>query len=180
MKPIGFFTVGAALSAASALVLLLATAATSAEEPATSPDTHEVVPADAAGLFDYLKSGSYKSFRARESTTHPSAGPHTKVGLPVRVFMNEKLDQSLQSGNAQHPEGAAVVKEMFTESGDLRGWAVAIKTDADSDEGKGWYWYEVKSTTDNRRPVAAAKGVSLCTGCHIAGQDFVLSQYPLQ
>lgn len=180
MRPIGFFTVSAALSAASVLALLLPIGPTQAEEPATAIGTHEVVPADAARLFDYLKSGSYKNFRARESTTHPSAGPHTQVGLPVRVFMNEKLDQSLQSGDAQHPEGAAVVKEMFTESGDLRGWAVAIKTDADSDDGNGWYWYEVKSTTDNRRPVAAGKGVALCSGCHVAGQDFVLSQYPLQ
>ncbi len=180
MKPVGLFTVAAALSIASVLVLPLVTAPTHAEEPATSADSHEVVPAEAARLFDYLRSGSYKNFGARESTTHPSAGPHTTVGLPVRVFMNEKLNQSLQSGNAQHPQGAAVVKEMFTESGDLRGWAVAIKTDADSDDGKGWYWYEVKSTTDNRRPVAAGKGVSLCSGCHVAGQDFILSQYPLQ
>jgi hypothetical protein len=180
MKPIGFFTVATALSAAYVLVLLLTTATTQAEEPTASADSREVVPAEAARLFEYLRSGSYKNFGARESTTHPSAGPHTTIGLPVRVFMNEILDQSLKSGNAQHPQGAAVVKEMFTESGDLRGWAVAIKTDADSDDGKGWYWYEVKSTTDNRRPVAAAKGVSLCSGCHIAGQDFILSQYPLQ
>ncbi len=55
-----------------------------------------------------------------------------------------------------------------------------MKTAAASDDGKGWYWYEVKSTTDNRRPVAAANGVTLCSGCHTAGRDFVLSTYPLE
>lgn len=176
-----FLTIAGALSAAAVTLVFLASTDTRAEsaEPA-AVSAAEDIPADAAKLFAYLQSGAYKSFMAQESKRHPSAGPHTKIGLDVRVFMNDALDRSLASGADQHPAGSAVVKEMFTAKGDLRGWAVAVKTTADSAEGQGWYWYEVKSTTDNRRPVAAANGVGLCAGCHAAGRDFVLSTYPLE
>lgn len=141
----------------------------------------QIIPADKDKLFAYLQARAYEKLDAKESKQHPSAGPHTRTGLPVRVFMNDALNASMAAENDEHPAGAGVVKEMFTKEGELRGWAVAVKVDAESgDAGEGWYWYEVKSTTDNSNPVAAAKGVGLCAGCHIAGTDFVLSEYPLQ
>jgi hypothetical protein len=141
----------------------------------------EIIPAETDALFSYLQARSYQELAAKESKPHPSAGPHTRTGMPVRVFMNAKLDQSMKADNDEHPAGAGVVKEMFTKDGKLRGWAVAVKVDVESgDGGEGWYWYEVKSTTDGSNPVAAAKGVGLCAGCHVAGTDFVLSEYPLQ
>jgi len=181
MKNAAFLIVAGGLSAAAVAFAFLAagpTRAQSADQAASS--AAQDIPADSAKLFAYLQSGAYRSFTAQETKQHPSAGPHTKVGLDVQVFLNDALDRSLASGAEQHPKGSAVVKEMYSAKGDLRGWAVAVKTAADSADGQGWYWYEVKSTTDNRRPVAAANGVGLCAGCHAAGRDFVLSNYPLE
>lgn len=176
MRGTSFLSLGAVLSAALLALVYVATAPGQAQ----SADDPQVVPADSAKLFAYLQSGAYKAFTAQETQRHPSAGPHTRVGLDVRVYMNDALNQSLAADAAEHPAGSAVVKEMYSAKGDLQGWAVAVKTAAASDDGKGWYWYEVKSTTDNRRPVAAANGVTLCSGCHTAGRDFVLSNYPLE
>jgi hypothetical protein len=69
---------------------------------------------------------------------------------------------------------------MFDGDGDLQGWAVMVKTSEDSANGKGWFWYEVTSTTSGADPVAIGNGVQLCQGCHFIGKDFVLTTYPLQ
>ena len=140
----------------------------------------QAIPAENDALFAYLQAGSYKAFGAKESGTHPTAGPHISAGNPVRIYLNDALDQSLKAGNAEHPAGVGVVKEMYTPGGKLQGWSVAVKTDTKSDDGKGWYWYEVTSTTDGSKVPFSGKGVGLCVGCHAAGQDFVLSAYPLQ
>ena len=131
-------------------------------------------------LFSYLQKGTYKNFAAKESSMHPSTGPHTKIGLPVRVFLDPKMDASLRAGNASHPAGSGIVKEMYNANGNLQGWAVMVKTGANSDDGKGWFWYEVTSTTDGSAPVAVGNGVPLCFGCHTIGKDFVLTGYPLK
>jgi hypothetical protein len=163
----------------------LASAMTNATEDifkptADTPSVESVVPTDQTALFSYLRDGSYKNFAAKESASHPSAGPHTKVGLPVRVFMDDKMDASLRADNESHPAGAAIVKEMYDAESKLQGWAVMVKTAADSDDGKGWFWYEVTSTTDGSKPVAVGNGVPLCFGCHGAGLDFVLTAFPLE
>lgn len=150
------------------------------EPTADTPKVDSVVPVTKDKLFSYLQAASYKNFAAKESGRHPTRGPHTKVGWPVRVFLGPKLDASLKAGNTSHPAGSAAVKEMYDASGKLQGWAVMVKTAADSAGGKGWFWYEVTSTTDGSKPVAAGNGVPLCFGCHFTGRDFVLSDYPLQ
>ena len=78
------------------------------------------------------------------------------------------------------PTGAGIVKEMYDADNQLQGWAVMVKTAADSDGGKGWFWYEITSTTDGSTPVAAGNGVPLCFGCHGVGNDFVLTEFPLR
>ena len=115
-----------------------------------------------------------------ESGRHPSAGPHTNFGLPVRVYMNEVLESSLRAGNDSHPIGSEAVKEMFSADGTLEGWAVMVKTQTGSDGGKGWFWYEVASVEPNAAPVASGNGIPLCFGCHSTGADYVLSDYPLR
>ena len=147
---------------------------------ADTPNVDSVIPTGQPALFSYLQEGSYKDFVSRESTMHPSTGPHTKVGLPVRVFLDPKMDASLRAGNESHPMGAGIVKEMYDADRNLQGWAVMVKTAADSAGGKGWFWYEVTSTTDGSNPVAVGNGVPLCFGCHTAGSDYVLTEYPLQ
>jgi len=135
----------------------------------------ETVPIERTALFRYLSCGAYRSLAA-ESGAHPSAGPH---GALVRVRLNAALDRSLADGNAEHPAGSAAIKEIFDEQSMPAGWSVMVKTEADSDRGRGWYWYETFSPADGRA-VASGQGASVCTGCHSAGADFVQTAYPLR
>ena len=151
-----------------------------ARQGSTPPLVRSAVPTDPDKLFAYLKAGKYREFEAQESANHPSTGPHSKFGRPVRVYLDPVLARSLADGNKQHPVGAAAVKEMFTESGKLEGWAVSVKTAADSASGQGWFWYENTSTTSNENPVAAGNGVPLCYGCHTPGRDYILTDFPLK
>jgi hypothetical protein len=153
----------------------------SAMEPsASTKSVKSTVPTDDNKLHEYLRNGEYKKFTAQESENHPSAGPHTKYGLPVRVFLDPKLDASLKAGNSTHPAGSGVVKEMYNANGELEGWAVAVKTQKDSEGGKGWFWYEVTSTAAEAKPYASGNGIPLCFGCHSTGSDYVLTKYPLK
>ena len=119
-------------------------------------------------VFAWLKGGKYKQFQS-ESAVHPSSTG--AVHGDVRTYVNQKLGDSLKSGDKEHPVGAVSVKELFKD-GELYGWAAAIKAKA-GDRGDSWYWYEVLSTTDSSDPVAASLGSTKCVGCHSAGRDFV-------
>lgn len=143
----------------------------------TSPtkDGTSDVPVDKTKLFAYLKSGAYKQFKYQESEKHPSAGPHTQLGLPVQVYYNDKISASIKAKNEQHPVGSAIVKEMFDAENVLAGWAVMVKTEPKSDGGKGWFWYEVTSTTDKDALAAIGNGVPGCQSCHTVGSDMVRS-----
>ena len=149
---------------------------------ATAPTPSSVdseVPVDLSQLLQYLQSGTYKAFAAQESKAHPSEGPHTRIDLPVRVFMNDRIAESMKAGNKTHPAGSALVKEMFSENQELAGWAVAVKTQDQTDAGKGWFWYEITSPTDPTKVVAAGNGVMGCVNCHANGDDMVLTAIPL-
>lgn len=141
------------------------------------------VPTDLDALFTYLTNKEYEGFAERETAAHPSRGPHARFSSPVRVFMNDVVAASLAQGNTSHPKGSEIVKEMYLDDGEtLEGWAVMVKTQEDSDEGNGWFWYEVTSTTDSTALGGgeAGNGVKLCTSCHVSGNDYVLSKYPLE
>ena len=147
----------------------------------TPSDVNSVVPLGNDKLFSFLRAGDYKSFAAQESETHPSRGPHTRMGLPVRVFLDDKLDASLKAGNTEHPQGASAVKEMYDTQGNLSGWAVMVKTRPTSENGQGWFWYEVTSATDGSALAASGNGVPGCFACHASGgNDMVLTAYPLK
>lgn len=156
------------------------------QEPSaqTPGDNVGSIPTGKEELFKFLVDGGYKSFPAKESASHPSAGPHSikgTFGLPVRAYMNPAMAASLKAGNTTHPKGAGIVKEMFSAEGELQGWAVSLKTQDNSDLGKGWFWYEVTSVKDSSALVAHGNGVALCAGCHSSSRkDFVLSVYPLK
>lgn len=140
----------------------------------TSPSGSDV-PSNAAALLAFLQAESYAQFAA-ESAVHAATNgsPHNDV----RVFINDTLSQSLAGGQTSHPVGSAAIKELYDTDQTTRiGWAVSVKTQADSAGGQGWYWYEII----NGSVVADAKGLALCTGCHQStGQDFFSSNYPLQ
>ena len=155
--------------------------AASAPSDVSITTVSDTVPTDADALFVYLQEGGYKEF-AHEEERHTSTGPHPDPQVrethTVIAFFNSGLDASLKAGNEAHPEGSAAVKEFYDADGELSGWAVSVKTQAESATGQGWYWYEVTSVTDGSSPVAAGNGVALCWGCHASGNDFVLSRYP--
>lgn len=147
-----------------------------ASEVSADVATGEDVPSEAAALNAFLQARKYAAFRA-ESAVHPSSGPHGKV----RTFVNRALAQSLDAASAQHPIGAGSIKELYGADGTtLTGWAVEVKVRADSDAGKGWYWYEVFSVMPGASPVVDATGAPGCTGCHGSGaRDYFKSPWPL-
>lgn len=136
----------------------------------TPTATPAPIPTEAVALRDWLRSGNYLGWAA-ESAPHASTGPH---GGFVRTYLNDVLFDSLNAANAAHPAGAVAVKELYFSrpEGPVREWAVMIKLDDDSDLGRNWYWYEGVGL--------AGAGLSICTGCHAAGKDFVLIPFPLQ
>jgi hypothetical protein len=133
------------------------------------------VPPSPAELHTYLMSGAYKSF-PHESTRHPSAGPH---GGNVQTYITPSLDMSLSSGAAEHPMCAASVKELYGSGATISGYAVAVKLAASSSGGANWYWYETYDP-NSPTPSFGGDGLTLCTGCHAGGRDFVQSPYPLR
>lgn len=139
--------------------------------PTASPDA-SLPPTEVAALRAWLQAGSYLDWSA-ESGPHPSAGPH---GGKVRTFLNPALFASLSAADVQHPAGAAAVKELYFSGETVRGWAVMVKQQADSDRGRGWYWFE---DFGSGNPFAGV-GLGACTGCHSAGRDFVRIPFPLQ
>ena len=55
-----------------------------------------------------------------------------------------------------------------------------VKTSTKSDGGKGWFWYEVTSTTDSSAIPAMGNGVTGCASCHGIGADMIRSGFPLK
>jgi len=159
----------------SARAALIATVALALALPLGAAGASDVPPAEPAALLKWLQAGGYRKWPS-ESGPHRSMGPHQ--GLVV-TFLNPALDKSMAAKAAAHPKGSAAVKELQDSGGKLAGWAVSVKTAADSDGGKGWYWYEILGTTPAGNVTAQANGAPLCSACHLRGKDFVLIPHPL-
>jgi hypothetical protein len=140
--------------------------------PTPSPAPTGPPPTEPTALLEWLEAGAYLGWAA-ESSIHPSAGPH---GGKVRTYLNPAILASLSAGDTQHPPGAAAVKELYFNGDTVRGWAVMVKLQADSDAGRGWYWYELSGSG----PPLQGVGIRVCTGCHSSGRDFVRIPFPLQ
>lgn len=141
-------------------------------DPTGTTGTTDGVPVGEAELLPWLEGGGYLGWEA-ESAVHSGAGPHFG---DVRTYVGPALFASLEAGTAQHPAGAAAVKELYGGGTQVQGWAVAVKTDADSAAGDGWYWYEYYQGS----AVIEGQGASVCVNCHSGGTDFFLSPFPLQ
>jgi hypothetical protein len=128
-------------------------------------------PTEADALLGWLQAGTYLDWPA-ESGPHPSAGPHFGT---VRTFVDDTLFASLQAGNAEHPVGAAAVKELYGNGDQVRGWSVMVKVALGAGDD-GWYWYERYDDSVYGDGV----GDGTCTGCHGSGVDYVRSPFPLQ
>ena len=132
------------------------------------------LPLSSGRLFDTLQRRAYRSWE-HHSAVQESKGPH---GDAI-TYVNPTMQEALHGRLGIMPPGAATVMELYQEETHY-GWAVGVKTQADSADGDHWYWYEALSTTDPSRLAAAGMGVSLCNGCHSLGRDFVLVNYPLR
>ena len=119
----------------------------------------------------FLERGGYQDWPA-EAAAHASSGPH---GNSVRTFYSPRAAQAVLEESPTFPAGAATVKELF-DGANLYGYSVWVKADADSDSGNNVYWYE----TANGGSPYEGLGARICTGCHSAGQDFLLSFLPFE
>lgn len=143
----------------------------------TCPDQGSVDLASQPKLQAWLQKRAYTCWK-QESVVHASAGPHSGN---VKTYLNDALHGSFEKSDAEHPMGAMAVKELYGKSKTTPfGWAVGIKTQAKSNGGKGWYWYEVFDTSPNTTNFIGGQNYSECTPCHSGGDDFVLSPFPLQ
>lgn len=141
----------------------------------TTGGLEELPPTDSADALElWLAAGSYKTWAA-ESKVHASTGPH---GGNVRTYVNAPLVQSLSDVSPEHPQGAATVKELYSGGMDtIVGYAVMVKVAPVSGAaGEGWYWYERL----DQNVYADGTGVGLCSDCHGAGVDNILTPFPLQ
>ena len=138
----------------------------------TGTDQGPPPPTNEAELIPWLEAGHYLKWTG-ESGIHDSSGPHFGG---VRTYVNDILFDSLQSGAMEHPMGSVAVKELYGSGDTIGGWSVTFKVQDASAGGDGWYWYEgFEGST-----YADGTGKGLCTGCHISGQDFFRSPFPLQ
>lgn len=163
----------AELIAAVAQALHGCPAASPTPTPTPTPTLdNQLPPIDAAALRAWLEAGTYLDWQA-ESAPHAGTGPHFGI---VRVFVNDALFASLSDELPQHPASAAAVKELYGNGGaTVRGWAVMVKIQDDSDVGSGWYWFE---TFDSF--ASGGIGIPGCTTCHSTGRDFVRIPFPLR
>ncbi len=140
---------------------------------ADTPASVAEVPADAAKLNAYLISGQYKSWNGEPAVKNGTSAHQPRV----RAFANPILEAAIKQSATNYPIGSATVKELYTGSDVLQGWAVAVKT-ANNRNPQDWYWYEVFSTAPGGSPVVSSNGASGCVGCHSAGTDYVRTRFP--
>lgn len=128
----------------------------------------------------WISAAWYKSWTC-EPTIHASRDP-SPHGFN-RICSNEVISAAA-TGTSVWPKGAAAVKELYTSATATApaGYAVYLKTNADSAGGSNWYWYErvpndSEAPHDSNGVVADGKGgggtpKSICVGCHGgAGMD---------
>src|SRR6266545_4057633 len=97
-------------------------------------------PQGAAAVEAWLKKGDYKDWQC-EPKVHEAREP-SPHGFN-RICSNDAIaDRATDEG--VWPSGAAAVKELYASADAAKpaGYAVYLKTKADSADGANWYWYE--------------------------------------
>lgn len=121
-------------------------------------------PAGAEDLLERVQTDDYRSWaRAPGYETRVSSdAPHSDA---VEIFVNDVVAGALAAdpGRATWPVGSIVVKDGYTEAGDLDLVAIMEKRD------DGWYWAEYAE--DGTALYSGAPAI--CTDCHSPGSDFV-------
>ncbi len=147
-----------------------------APNPAGTPGDAQTPPTtNGADVEAWLEKGDYESWTC-ETVAHPQlkVSPHGYN----RVCSNA-LAVSFSGGAAdERPAGTAAVKELYDDESELVGYAVAVKVEASSKGGDGWYWYErvpLGSAAPHDKNGVVADGLgsagaakTICVGCHAA------------
>ncbi|HEV3191756.1 MAG TPA: hypothetical protein VGY54_14700, partial [Polyangiaceae bacterium] len=128
----------------------------------------------------WLAAGSYKQWQS-EPDIHAARSP-SPHGFD-RVYSNSVISMNA-AGTGAWPVGAAAVKELYAAVTDTTpvGYAVYLKTQADSAAGANWYFYErvpLSSGVPHDANGVVADGLgatgtanSICVACHAAaGSD---------
>lgn len=132
----------------------------------SGPGSAQTPPTNGADVETWLKTGQYKSWTC-EGAPHAPRGP--SIHGPNRICSNSAISSNA-SGTGNWPSGAAAVKELYTNVTDTTpsGYAVYLKTAADSAGGNNWYYYERAGT----KVYSDGMGTMLCVSCHtLAGSD---------
>jgi hypothetical protein len=155
-----------------ALLLMLASACGPSSSVDEGLGVVQELDTSEAGITAFVREGRYKEWLA-EPSVHETRAPH---GSKVRVFFNGIVTESLLAGNATHPVGSILVKELYKDDGKtLRGHALDVKIS----EGPGkdtWIFYEGFGPEYSNNYYG--RGHSTCHGCHEAGSDYVTSPLP--
>lgn len=123
-------------------------------------------PQGSVDLWTELQTLDYRSFERAPGyeVRRESESPHSDF---VDIYINDVVSQALTEGSAltEWPVGSLIVKDGFTDDGELELVAVMEKRE------DGWYWAEY---FDFDPPEATYSGQpAVCTGCHSSGSDFV-------
>ncbi len=125
-----------------------------------------------AGITAFVREGRYRDWMA-EPTIHDTRAPHQSK---VRVFFNDTAVASLRAGNAVHPVGTIIVKELYAADGTtLKGHALEVKIAAGSGKDT-WLFYE--GFTPDYASNFYGRAHDTCHGCHSSGRDYVTTALP--
>jgi hypothetical protein len=130
-------------------------------------------PARKGALLRWLRAGTYRQTYTPEAAVHGSLT--TAHDRNVRTWYSPVLVDDLRAGRTTFRRGAAMVKELYA-GGDqeVLGWSVMRKVRPTSGaRGRGWLFFE-------RLPGGGSyfgRGLRVCTGCHGAGTDYLLSPF---
>lgn len=157
------------------LLSLVACGESSQDSEQTNPDhtggaIGELSDTTEAGLKSFLEGQTYADWVKSDQHAAVGNSPH---GL-VQVYFNPTLSQSMQGDATSHPKGSVVLKHMLDDAGGVRGYALNAKLE-ESSEADSWLFYEVFLASDTSY---YGVGLSICSGCHGQGRDFVLESYP--
>jgi hypothetical protein len=139
----------------------------------------------------WLRGGAYKAWHC-EAAAHVARGP--SIHGVDRVCTNAVANAATSNTTAPWPKGTAAVKELFNATSDTSpgGYAVYVKTAADSAGGASWYYYE-RGTDGHVYADGFGSGgdaKNICVGCHVlagtdaahtttpGGHDFVYTSVP--
>lgn len=134
----------------------------------TTTSSDQIPPMGEANIKAWLATGVYNDWHC-ESAEHDARSP-SPHGVN-RICSNDVLS----AGSVPFAKDSAGVKELWDKAGgQVMGYAVYLKTDADSANGANWYWYEDNPAINPVGGVVAdGMGTSgnpkdVCVSCHVA------------